>query len=858
MKRSTCVAAAPGAAIVAVDTALALALGNTSVFVPLLVIGPLVAAALAAPRCTLGVALLAVACSIPLGLADDSVLSAEHIGEMTVVAAGGALAVLAAGGRRSYEEALASERAARRRSDFVGRAGELLEAPPEPEAMLREIVRMAVPYMADLCIVDLVNDGELGETTAFATDPRTLAMLYASRTRYPLDAGGPHPVAVVARTGRPHLQHEIGAERLRAFAVDDEHLRLMLGAGYATSLAVPLVARGRTIGVLSFMRFGGAPRYDDSDAELASEVARRAALALDNARLFAELRRTEGQLEAVLANLAAAVTVQAPDGSLVYVNQAAAEMMGCSSPDEMLATPPAELLEAFVVLDEDGRPYDLANLPGRDALAGRESRPALTHSIVKATGEERWSVTKATPVRDEHGAVVLAVNVIEDVTDARLAERQQRFLSAASMLVSSSLDIDVTLDKVASAAVPELADWCYVDMPDERGVVRRAAMGAGETDRDALERVRDALSMDADDPGSPAHVVRTGRPVLIGDFDESAARAWAGGDEERTATLWASGTRSAMVVPMTAGDRVIGVVTLGTSHSARRLGEAELALADELGRRAGIAVENARLHAARSQIATTLQRSLLPPRLPVVPGLTIAARFRAAGETSDVGGDFYDLFGVGDAWMAIVGDVTGKGPGAATITSLARYTMRTAAMYERSPGAVLARLNAALGADRERRPICTAVCARIESADDGTLLVTLARGGHPPPFLITAAGGAETVGIPGPLLGAFDGGTWEERHLVVSAGDALVFYTDGVTDTRGEGGELFGEERLSELLDGAAELDADEVASRIDEALQAFERGQQRDDVALLVLRAAAKPSVRRESAGRAQPSFGQ
>jgi PAS domain S-box-containing protein len=858
MRRSGCIAAAPGAAIVAVDTALALTLGNTSVFVPLLVIGPLVAAALASPRCTLGVALLAVACAIPLGLADDSILSAEHIGEITVVAAGGALAVLAAAGRRSYEEALASERAARLRSDFVARAGQLLEAPPEPEAMLQEIVQMAVPYMAELCIVDLVHDGELGETTAYATDPRTLEMLYASRKRYPLDAGGPHPVAVVARTGRPHLQHEIGTERLRAFAVDDEHLRLMLGAGYATSVAVPLVARGRTIGVLSFMRFGGAPRYDDTDAELASEVARRAALALDNARLFAELRRTEGQLEAVLTNLAAAVTVQAPDGSLVYVNQAAAEMMGCSSPDEMLARPLAELLDGFVILDEDGRPYDMRNLPGRHALAGEEPRPALTHTIVKATGEEHWSVTKATPVRDEHGAVVLAVNIIEDVTDARLAERQQRFLSVASMLVSSSLDIDVTLDKVAGAAVPELADWCWVDVPDERGVVRRAALSSGDADRDALDRMRDAVSMDADDPDSPANVLRTGRPVLIGAFDEAAARAWAGGDEDATAALRASGTRSAMVVPMSAGDRVIGVVTLGTSHSARRLGEAELALADELGRRAGIAVENARLHAARSQIATTLQRSLLPPRLPLVPGVTIAARFRAAGETSDVGGDFYDLFPVGDAWMVIVGDVTGKGPGAATITSLARYTMRTAAMYERSPGAVLARLNAALGADPERRPICTAVCARIEPAEDGTLLVTLARGGHPPPFLITAAGGAETVGTPGPLLGAFDVGTWEERHLVVSAGEALVFYTDGVTDTRGEGGELFGEERLIELLDGAAALYADEVASRIDEALQAFERGQQRDDVALLVLRAAAKPSVRRESPGHAEPSFGQ
>ena len=364
-----------------VDTALALALGNSSVFVPLLVIGPLLAAAFAAPRCTVGVAVLATVCAIPLGLSDDQFVSAEHIGEILAVAAGGVLAVLAAKGRRSYEEALLNERAARRRSDFVGRAGQLLDAPPEPEAMLREIVRMAVPDLAELCIVDLVHDGALGETTAYATNPRTLEMLHDSRMRYPLDPEGPHPVAVVARTGRPHLQHEIGAERLRAFAVDEQHLKLMAGAGYATSLAVPLIARGRTIGVLSFMRFGGSAPYADGDIELAVEVARRAALALDNARLFAELRRTEGQLEAVLANLAAAVTVQAPDGTLVYVNQAAAEVMGCSSPEEVLSTPLAQLVDAFVILDEDGRPFDLRELPGRHALAGEESRPTLTQSV---------------------------------------------------------------------------------------------------------------------------------------------------------------------------------------------------------------------------------------------------------------------------------------------------------------------------------------------------------------------------------------------------------------------------------------------------------------------------------------------
>jgi serine phosphatase RsbU (regulator of sigma subunit)/PAS domain-containing protein len=695
-----------------------------------------------------------------------------------------------------------------------------------------------VPDMADICIVDRVQDGELGGTWVHATDPRNAELLRASRAQYPLDAGGPHPVAIVARTAQPHLQAEIGPERLRAFAVDEQHLRQMLRPGYGSSLAVPLIARGRTVGVLSFMRFGAAEPYDESDAELAAELARRAALALDNAVLFADLRRAEGQLEAVLANLASAVTVQAPDGSLVYVNQVAAQMMGCASPDEMLATPLHRLMERFVVLDERGEPFDLNDLPGRHALAGRKAPPALIHSIVKATGEESWAVTKATPVLDEDGKVALAVNIIEDVTDARLAERQQRFLSAASMLVSSSLDIDVTLDKVAWAAVPEIADWCCVDVPDERGTLRRVGVAAAEAESEALERVRDAVWLDPEDPDSAAHLLRTGRSLLAADFGEEIVRAWAAGNPERAAALLASGTRSAMVVPMTAGDRVIGLITLGTSRSARRLGEDELTLAQELGRRAGIAVENARLHATRSHIATTLQRSLLPPRLPIVPGMTIAARFRAAGEASDVGGDFYDLFRAGDGWMVVVGDVTGKGPGAAAITSLARYTMRTASMYERSPSAVLSRLNEALAVDPERRQLCTAVCARIELGDDGTLLATVARGGHPPPFLVCAGGGAEPVGTPGPLLGAFDDGMWDERVVLANPGDALVFYTDGVTDTRGEGGELYGQDRLAELLDTAMALDADEVAARIDGALQAFEYGQQRDDVALLVVRA--------------------
>jgi PAS domain S-box-containing protein len=458
---------------------------------------------------------------------------------------------------------------------------------------------MAVPDIAQLCIVDLVDDGALGATTAFAADPRMVELLLASRTRDPLDAGGSHPVAIVARTGRAHLQRDIGPERLRAFAVDDEHLRLMTAAGYATSLAVPLVARGRTIGVLSFMRFGGAPPYSDEDIEMAGEIARRAALALDNARLFAELRRTEGQLEAVLANLAAAVTVQAADGSLVYVNQAAAETMGCASPEEVLSTPLAQLLEAFVVLDEAGRPFDLRDLPGRHALAGEEPRPALTHTIVKATGEERWAVTKATPVRDEQGDVVLAVNIIEDVTEAKIAERRERFLSEAGALLGSTLDYEQTLQHVAALVVPTLADWCALDLVEPGGGLQRVALAHADPDKRRLaSELHDRYPPDLATEAGLAAVLRTGEALLVSEITEEIL---AGGtlDPEHQRLLGELGMRSGMLVPLQVLERTIGVLTLVNSDSQRSFGAGDLAFAEELALRVATAVHNARLYRDR-------------------------------------------------------------------------------------------------------------------------------------------------------------------------------------------------------------------------------------------------------------------
>ena len=166
-----------------------------------------------------------------------------------------------------------------------------------------------------------------------------------------------------------------------------------------------------------------------------------------------------------------------------------------------------------------------------------------------------------------------------------------------------------------------------------------------------------------------------------------------------------------------------------------------------------------------------------------MPGVTIAARFRAAGEASDVGGDFYDVFAVDGAWMVLIGDVTGKGPEAASITSLARYTMRTAAVYERSAAGVLERLNAALVVDPDRRQICTVAAARIVTERDGAVVVSVACGGHPAPYHLHD-GRADLVDAAGPLLGAFESGHWPETLVRLEPGDSLVLYTDGVTDTR--------------------------------------------------------------------------
>jgi PAS domain S-box-containing protein len=758
-------------------------------------------------------------------------------------AAAGAVVARAVSASRGRERtALRIAEGSLARADLLSRSSTLFESGADPLARLDEIAALPVPGFADLCLIDLVgDDGKLRIQGAAGRDPRSAQRVRAVRQDEPVEPGGEHPVAVAARTGVPSLSNAIGEPDLHDWSTSPRHLALMRELRYRSAIVVPLSARGRTVGALSLIRVQPGEDFQDTDLLVAGVVAQRAGLAIDHARLNVELGQTASELRTILGALAEAVTVQRPDGELVYVNEAAARLYGYPTVETLLEEGVRTFYERWDVRDEHGELVPRERLPGRRALAGEREPVLLTQMTERATGERTWRLHKASPVLAADGRPRLAVNVIEDVTQERRSERGQAFLARASKLLSASLDPAATLREVAWAAVPELADWCTVDMPDERGRLRRVATADRSPQRTTLAGlVVLERSIAGRVPVGPPEVMRTGRSEYYPQITDDLLRAATAGDEEQYAALRAVGARSVLVVPMVVGEQTIGTITLGTIESARRLTRDDLALAEELGRRAGIALDHARVHRERSTIAATLQAALLPPSLPQVPGVEIAARFRAASGGATVGGDFYDVFPLGagapgDSWMIVMGDVTGKGPAAAAITSLARYTMRTAALYERSPSRVLEQLNHVLVHDDDRRRLCTAVCARVDPG--GAVAVSCA--GHPPPLRGRPGGTAEEIGEPGTLLGAFPEGHWSDATIHLRAGESLVLYTDGVTDARGPV-DRFGSERLEAVVAAAAgrpASTASTVAAAIDEALIRFQDGRpQRDDVALLVL----------------------
>jgi serine phosphatase RsbU (regulator of sigma subunit) len=432
--------------------------------------------------------------------------------------------------------------------------------------------------------------------------------------------------------------------------------------------------------------------------------------------------------------------------------------------------------------------------------------------------------------------MLYAVNVFENITEVKRAQLAESFMAEASRLLASSMDYSETLQRVAQLAVPQLADWCAVDLLNDRGEIERMAVHHTDPARRAQAEHRSlSYRPPLDKPTGVPEVIRSGRARIFTDIQPDALAANAA-DPEDVRVLREIGATAVIIVPMLGAARTIGAITLISSESIRRLSHADLVLAERLGRRAGTAVESARIYTERTLIAHTLQRALLPESLPEIPGVEIEALYSPAGELNDVGGDFYDVFEYGDdRWILLIGDVCGKGARAAGVTALARHTLRAAAMSGETPAGMLAMLHRALRRQPPGADLCTVCLVTIErTAEHGRLTVALA--GHQPPLLIGDDGEATPLGEPGTVLGVVDPVDIRETEAEMRPGETLLLYTDGVPEA-GRSEVQLGEAGLRDLCSQAPQLSLAELLARIEQAALDSAAGRLRDDIALLAVR---------------------
>lgn len=475
----------------------------------------------------------------------------------------------------------------------------------------------------------------------------------------------------------------------------------------------------------------------------------------------------------------------------------------------------------------------------------------LTGSLgVAAEAAGRYSNEEALRLQFAADRIALAVESARLGELERLRRGSLSFLVEASDLLAGTLDRDQTLALMAQMTVPTLATWCavytiadqssdpylsYVLHEDEERIDGLKALLSKISPPDPVPtpgaRIWSAPSEAAHEAG-----LRTSmRSVGLGDPGGLGA-----GIRTTLATAAAVGGET-VVLPLVARNRVIGMLTLG-KPSDDHFRQEILELAEDLSRRAALALDNARLYSERTAISQSLQRSLLPPGLPNVPNVEIEVIYRAAGEGNEVGGDFYDVFPIRDgAYGFAIGDVCGTGPEAAAVTGLARHALRLLAREGFGGPAVLERLNAAILDEGARSRFLTLLYGELWPQENGSALLKVVCAGHPLPLRLRQDGSVEAAAEPQPLLGVIEDLELYEQTVTLDPGDVLLCVTDGVTERR-EGTRMLGDDGLADVLANCTGLTAGAVAARILRAVERFAAEPASDDMAILAMRVPEPP----------------
>jgi PAS domain S-box-containing protein len=338
------------------------------------------------------------------------------------------------------------------------------------------------------------------------------------------------------------------------------------------------------------------------------QSAREAAEAAEQQLRASELRfrALSQRLEIVLEGVADGITVQDSSGRVVYANSAAAKICGFETGSELMSTPPAEVVARFEMLDAHGQPMAVESLPARRVFAGHGPSSALIHVRERATQRDWWVQLRGSAVVDAEGKPELAINIWHDITVERVQELQSKYLAEATATLGTSLIPDEMLATLARVLVPGLGDWCSIYLREGEGLRDVACAHADTAKRDAVEAYRARFSPDREHAGGVWSVLRSGASLVVNAItDDSLARSTQ--DPEAQAMLQALGMKAVLLAPIAVRGRVLGVIALVSVQARQRYDGSELALVEELGRRAGVALENAQLYASAQQAAQTAE-----------------------------------------------------------------------------------------------------------------------------------------------------------------------------------------------------------------------------------------------------------
>jgi GAF domain-containing protein len=416
----------------------------------------------------------------------------------------------------------------------------------------------------------------------------------------------------------------------------------------------------------------------------------------------------------------------------------------------------------------------------------------------------------------------IEASAVAEEQTARLA-----FLAEASIQLASSLDLEVTIARVARLAVPRFADWCAIDVVRD-GQLHRLAVAHVDPEKVALAwRLHERWPPDPDRPGGAMQVVRTGEPLLIREITDEALAATIA-DEEQLRVARELELRSALVVPLLVRGRVSGVLTWVSTDSGRLYDEDDVRFAEHLARRSAAALDNAELYSQTRDVAEQLQRAVLPGTVSGTPEWEVRCHYEPSGRT-EVGGDFYDAFALEDGrFVAFVGDVMGRGVSAAAAMAQLRSAVRAFVSVDPTPELVVTKLDRMLRLFDSDQLVTLVFCL----ADARGGVVHLVNAGHLPPFLLRHDGTAQQLPwADGPPLGL--GAERRGVDASLHPGDTLLVVTDGLVERRGEDLDA----GLARLADSLGRLSGPDLGVGLGRLVAELSDAGSDDDRAALALR---------------------